>query len=167
MTNPKLARPDVACPTCGVGPRVRCKSATGKVAETHVARLAAATPIPTPEQVAQREHEQRQFDEQFSRHTLVTVAFEFTCGCTTEPSEPIQLSDANAHGVARTNICDEHDEYTVVNQVTLRLVADETTLQRILLAAGVDPRSAAYVAADQNDAARTNRIRLGMSGEPT
>lgn len=156
----------VACPTCGAGPDARCVSATGKPTNPHVARLARAMPAPTPKELAQRQHERRQYAEQFSPRTLVTISFSYTCGCHTEPSEPIPLSDANVYP-ARAVICDEHDEYAVVCGVDVRLVADETTLLRILRAADIDPGSAAYVAADQSDESRHNRIALGLDGGPT
>lgn len=163
-------RPDdvrkVACPKCGARPKQRCRSASGAETNNHVAREAAAAPVPTAEELAQRAHEQRQFDEQFSRRTLVTVTARYTCGCVQPTSEPIPISEANVYP-GRAGICDEHDEFVVVSGVDVALVADETTMLRILLAADIDPRSAGYVAADQNDTARANRVALGMGGGPT
>lgn len=156
----------VSCPKCGAQPTQRCRSRTGRETDNHIAREFAAAPKPTPEELAQREHEDRQWRAQFSRRTLATVTARYTCGCSSPTSEPIPLIDANTYP-GRAVTCEEHNEFAVVSRVDVALVADETTMLRILLAAGVDPSSAGYVAADQNDEARANRIALGQSGGPT
>lgn len=156
----------VTCPTCGAAPRANCRTSSGKPAAPHVARLAAAAPKLTPEEIERRQHEQRMFGEQVSKRTLVRVAFTYSCGCGTDLSEPIPLNEANTWP-ARAVICDSCDEYSVISGVDVRLVADEQTLYRILAAADVDEGSAAYVARDQNDEARTKRVKQGRTAAPS
>lgn len=156
----------VACPTCDAQPGHRCKTATGRPTAAHTTRLAAAAPKLTAEEVAEREHEYRQLDEQYSLRTMVTVAFEYTCGCTGPRSEPIPLREARTWP-ARAVICDDHDEFAVTCGVNVRLIADEATMLRILLAADVPPGSAEYVAGDQNDQARWKRMSRGRDGGPS
>lgn len=152
----------VACPRCGAPPRRHCVTPSGRRSTNfHTARLHDAYVAgTTPEEREQRAHEQRVFDAQFDERNLVRLSFGFSCGCSQPAGEPVPLAEANTHGVARAHICDRHEEYAVVTRVTVRLVGDEDTLLRVLLAADVDPLTAENVAAEQCDENRA-AVRAG------
>lgn len=156
----------VDCPRCNATTGKHCTGPTGKRVNTHAGRLAAAVVPRTPDAVAADEHSRRQFEAQWHPATLVTVSFGYSCGCSDTPSEPIPLREANTYAVGRTIICDTHNEYAVVTRSTVRLIADEPTMLRILRSADVDPLSARHVARDQNDTVRHRRILAGRDPGP-
>lgn len=161
----------VSCRKCSAPIGVHCTSPAGNRVNWHSTRTQDAYADIADELAAnaeQRAHERRMFEAQYDDRTLVALSFGYSCGCADGPSEPIPLRDANTAGVARAIICDTHDEYAVVTRVTTRLVADETTLKRILAASGIgDDLDVSYVAGDQNDDARLKRVEAGGTGEPT
>lgn len=125
-------------------------------------------PEPTPEEIAaaaHREHQHQVYETRMA--ALVRVSFGYSCGCTTLPGEPTPHREVNPHAVGGAIICDYHDEYAVVVRETVQLVDDEATLRRILIAADVDPDSAAYVAADQNGTERAKRRAAGRGTGPS
>lgn len=171
MPRPQPLGLGVACTRCSAQPGHRCTSPNGRHTNTHTVRLAADyTANNSPEDQSQREHEARMFDAQYNPRTLVQLSFGYSCGCTDSSGEPIPLGEANTAGVARAIICDRHDEYAVIIRVTTRLVADEATLKRVLLAADVGDRevdgenyTVDSIAAEQCDA---NRAKV-RAGDPT
>lgn len=142
----------VTCPTCDAPPRRGCHTASGKPTGPHQTRRDAAIPLPTAEEIARREHEHRIFTV---RHTsLVRLTWDYSCGCSDGPGEPLPLGEANVYGVAGAIICDRCDEYATVVGQRIELVDTKEQLRRILLAADVDELTADCVAAEQSGAAR-------------
>ena len=143
---------DATCPTCGALPRWGCRTASGRPATTHLARVRAAKPPPTPEELAQRARDERRWEAQ--RSTSVRTTFVLSCDCVLPTSEPIPMREHPVTEPGAVTTCDVHNEYAVVVEVRTHLVDDIPTLTRLYLAAGLDDYEAEELANDQAAEAR-------------
>jgi hypothetical protein len=137
----------VACPTCGAQPHQACRTSSGAAASTHMPRIYAATPPPTPEEQAQRDRDQRRWETE--RSTSVRTTFVLSCDCVQPASEPIPRREHPVTTPGAVTSCEVHHEYAIVVEVRTRLVDDVDTLTRLYLAAGLDDYEAEELARDQ------------------
>ena len=141
---------DVACPSCGQAAGRHCKTRTGRIAEEpHVARLAAAAPVPTADEIAERDRRDREYAAR--RAMKVRTTFVLTCGCVEPTSEPIPMREWPVTDPGAVAICERHREYAVVVEVRTRMVADVPSLARLYRAAGFDELDAEGLAEAQAD----------------
>lgn len=145
------ARRIAACPTCGAKIGEFCTTRSGRVAEAaHAARLDAARPQPTADELVARQREAAMHEARWA--TSVRTTFVLSCGCVQPTSEPIPRREWPVTEPGAVTICDAHNEYAVVVEVRTRLVADVATLTRLFVASGaLDEIDAESVAAAQAD----------------